>query len=179
MTHPFQPGDRIFAYLRDSGHENQELSIAQQRRAIQEWADENGLIVTQWFIDEARPGSSVVGRDALQELMRQFRRGCPERGVIVWKYNRFARDIDNAQYYRAEIRSRGYEFASLNETIPEGPMGRVFEAIIDFKDEQFLLDLSTDVKRGLRNLVLTHGCVPGVPPRGLKRERVIIGTRRD
>jgi len=176
---PFQPGTRLFAYLRDSGHEDQDLSIPQQEAQIHDWAIAHQFIISRIYKDEAKKGSSVVGRAALQEMMNAFRHHCAEAGVVVWKYNRFARNVDNAQFFRAEMRNLGYVFYSLNDNIPDGPAGRVFEALIDYKDEQFLLDLSIDVKRGLRDLVQQHGCVPGMPPRGLRREPVNIGNRRD
>jgi len=167
---PFTPGERIFGYLRDSGHEDQELSIEQQESALRKWAKEHNLVITRIYKDEAKRGSSVVKRDELQAMMYAFRHECPERGVVVWKYNRFARSVDNAQFFRAEIRTLGYIFYSMNDKVPEGAMGRLFEAAIDFKDEQYLEDLSLDVKRGLHSLVERYGCVPGSHPRGFMRE---------
>ena len=111
--------------------------------------------------------------------MHHFRSDAPEAGLVIWSYSRFARDFDDAQFYRADIRRRGYIFYSLSDDVPEGAMGRLFEAVIDWKNEQFLEDLSRDVKRGLSDLVRTHGAVPGTPPRGFKREPVEIGARRD
>jgi site-specific DNA recombinase len=73
----------------------------------------------------------------------------------------------------------GYEFGSLHDKVPEGPMRGVFEALIEYSDQQHLINLSIDVKRGLRDLVKFHGWLPGVPPRGMMREKVIIGQRRD
>ena len=176
---PFPPGSSLFAYLRDSGHDEQELSVPQQERRIHQWCEEHGLILAHIYKDIARPGSSVVKRERLQELMHAFRKGAAVAGVVIWKWSRFARNIDNAQYFRSEIRTRGYLFHSLNDQIPEGPIGRVFEAILDYKDEQYLTDLSIDVKRGLRDLVETYGCVPGTPPTGFKREPITISYHRD
>jgi DNA invertase Pin-like site-specific DNA recombinase len=48
------------AYLRDSGGEEQELSIEQQEKEIRAWCLEKGYILTAIFKDEARPGSSTV-----------------------------------------------------------------------------------------------------------------------
>lgn len=176
---PFEPGEKVFLYLRDSGGEEQDLSTDQQESAARKWALENDVNVTKVYRDEARKGSRVIGREALQQMMSAFRHGCDERGVVVWRYNRFARSVDNAQFYRAEIRSRGYVFYSLNDKVPEGPMGRLFEAAIDFKDEQFLIDLSEDVKRGLYDLIDRYQCVPGPAPRGVMRVPYQIGVRRD
>lgn len=180
MPNPFPPGARLAAYLRDSGGEKQDLSVAQQESAIRRWCNEYGLLLTAIFTDQARPGSSVVSRSAFQDCIYHFRQpGCPETGLLLWSYSRFARDIDDAQFYRADLRRRGFTIHSINDDIPDGPMGRLFEAAIDWKNEQFLEDLSRDVRRGLRNLVEKFGAVPGTPPRGFRRAAVAIGSRRD
>ncbi len=177
---PLPPGTPVAAYLRDSGGEEQELSLAQQETEIRAWCEARGLALTRIFRDEARPGSSVVGRDGFQQMMRHFRSGeAPEKALIIWKYSRFSRDIDDAQFYRADLRRRGIRVISMHDQIPEGPAGRLYEAALDWMNQQFLIDLSTDVKRGLRHIVAQYGCVPGTPPRGFKRVPVVIGKRRD
>jgi site-specific DNA recombinase len=178
-TQPFPPGSLVAAYFRDSGGETQDLSISQQEAHFKIWLTENGLAAGAVFRDAARPGSSVAGRQAFHDMMHHFRSSATEAGLVIWSYSRFARDFDDAQFYRADIRRRGYLFYSLNDEIPDGAMGRLFEAAIDWKNEQFLEDLSRDVKRGLADLVRTHGAVPGTPPRGFKRDPIQIGSRRD
>lgn len=168
------------AYLRDSGGDDQDLSIPQQEEAIRAWCAERGIVLTRVYKDQARPGSSIVGREAFLEMVQHFRSpDCRERGVIIWKYSRFARDIDDAQYYKAALRRSGYEIISIKDTIPDGINGRLFEAAIDWMNARFLLDLSADVKRGQRHLLEQYGAIGGVPPRGFKREPVHISTRRD
>ena len=176
---PFPPGSLVAAYFRDSGGEDQDQSISQQENYFRTWCAEHSLAVGAVFRDAARQGSSVAGRQAFGDMMFHFRNGAHEVGLVIWSYSRFARDFDDAQFYRADIRRRGYLFYSLNDEIPEGPMGRLFEAIVDWKNEQFLEDLSRDVRRGLSDLVTTHGAVPGIPPRGFKRKPIEIGARRN
>ena len=97
-------------------------------------------------------------------MIRHFRSGeAKEKGLVIWKYSRFSRDVDDSAFYRADLRRMGYLIHSLNDNIPEGPEGRFFEAAIDWMNQRFLEDLSTDVKRGLHHLVQTYGCVPGTP----------------
>ena len=60
---PFSPGDSICGYFRDSGGEEQDLSIDQQMAVFDHWCGENDLIPGNLFADRARPGSSTVGRD--------------------------------------------------------------------------------------------------------------------
>ena len=172
------PGSQIFAYLRDSGHETQELSTIQQQNALSTWAIEHGLIIARFYIDEARKGSTI-GRDQLQELMHDLRHSAPVKAVVVWSYNRFSRGLDDPVLYRAEVRTLGYAFHSLTDDVPEGPIGRIVEAVIDYKNYQYLVDLSIDIRRGQRDLVERYGCIPGTPPVGFKRVPVTIGQRRD
>lgn len=168
------------AYLRDSGGEEQELSIEQQEKEIRTWCLDKDYILTVIFKDEARPGSSAVTREAFQAMMHHFRSDtCQEQGVIIWKFSRFARDIDDAQFYKADLRRRGYQVISMKDSVPDGLNGRFFEAAVDWMNAKFLEDLSTDVKRGLRHLVSEYGAIPGTPPRGFKREPVTIGMHRD
>jgi site-specific DNA recombinase len=180
MNLPFGPSSLLAAYLRDSGGEEQELSVEQQKKAVLDWANEHGYIISNWFVDEARPGSDTIGREAFQEMISHFRSPrCREAGIVVWKFSRFARDLDDAQFDRADLRRRGYEVYSLHDNIPTGLDGRFFEAAIDWMNQRFLADLSTDVKRGLRHLVEQYGAVPGTPPKGFKREPINVGKRRD
>lgn len=179
-NHSFLSGSRVAAYLRDSGGDRQELSVSRQESEVRRWCAEHGLILVHIFKDEARLGSNSVGRDGFQAMMHHFRSpACEEVGLIIWNYQRFARDVDDSQFFRADLRRRGFIFHSINDEIPDGPMGRFFEAALDWKNEQFLLDLSADVKSGMRELVERFGAVPGTPPRGFMRQPVTIGKQRD
>ncbi len=51
--------------------------------------------------------------------------------------------------------------------------------MIDWKNDQFLMDLSRDIKRGQKHIITEYGAVPGYPPKGFTREPVRIGERRD
>lgn len=177
---PFAAGTYVTAYLRDSGHEDQELSVDQQEAAIRNWCLDNGLVLTRVFTDAAAPGSSTIGRTAFMAMINHFHDpACTDAGVILWKYNRFARDIDDAQFYKADLRRRGYIIHSLNDSVPDGLDGRFFEAAIDWMNARYLEDLRSDIKRGQLHLLEQYGALGGRPPRGFVRESVEIGQRRD
>lgn len=177
---PFQPGASVVAYLRDSGGEDQDLSTSEQQNALQEWCDAQKLHLSRVFRDEARPGSSVVNRTAFNAMMTHFHDpACTDRGVIIWKYSRFSRDFDDAQFFKADLRRRGFVIYSINDAIPDSLEGKVFETMIDWMNHRYLDDLSTDIKRGLHHIVKEYGAMPGHPPPGFKRETRTIGTRRD
>ena len=177
---PFSPGDPVVAYLRDSGHDDQELSVAQQEAAIRAWCADHGLILTRVFTDAAAPGSSTIGRAEFRAMISHFHApDCADRGVIIWKFNRFARDIDDAQFFKADLRRRGFIVHSLHDSVPDGLDGRFFEAAIDWMNARYLEDLSADIKRGLHHLVDQYGGMPGNPPKGFKRQIFELGRHRD
>jgi DNA invertase Pin-like site-specific DNA recombinase len=177
---PFPPSSQVDCYLRDSGGDDQELSTEQQEAVIRQWCSANGLFLINVWKDSARPGSSTIGRTAFNEMMAKFRTtGCSSKGVIIWKFSRFSRDVDDSQFYRSDLRRRGFIVHSLMDTIPEGINGRFFEAAVDWMNQRYLEDLSVDVKRGLAHLVSEYGGVPGTPPRGFKRESINLGQHRD
>lgn len=177
---PYEPGTSVVAYLRDSGGDDQDLSVAQQSIQIHEWAEKNHLFLSHIFADEAAPGSSTVGRNAFAEMINHFHHtDHQDKGVVLWKYSRFSRDIDDAQFFKADLRRRGVIIYSMNDNIPESIDGRIMEALIDWMNARFLEDLSVDVRRGLQHIVKEYGAVPGTPPKGFKREIQQIGSRRD
>src|SRR3990172_12632598 len=133
---PFPPGSKVLLYCRDSGSAEQELSIPQQEQYFRSWCIENSYQVTRIFKDAARPGSTTTGRAALEEMLSYLRRGgAGERGVIIWKFSRLAREYDQATFMVADIRRHGYEVFSLQDRVPPGPEGRLFEAIIHYSNQ--------------------------------------------
>lgn len=179
MNHsPFPPGSYLVAYLRDSGGETQELSHDQQEIEIRRWCVSNGYILTRIFRDVGT-GTSTEKRDQFHDMIHYFRQKAPEAGIILWRFNRFARDVNDAQFYRADLRRRGYIVHSLKDDIPQGNYQHIFEAITDTMAQQHSLELSEDVKRGQHHLVEAYGALGGTPPRGFKREPVQVSSHRD
>jgi site-specific DNA recombinase len=178
---PFEPGAQVAAYLRDSGGERQDLSVERQENVIRAWCADNGLVLTQIYADAAKPGGSTVGRDAFNALASHFQSGdALEAGVVFWDYSRIARSFDDAQFFLASLRRKGYKVFSLDNLIPAGATGKVVESLYLWSAEQYRERLAADVKSGLRHLVgRYHGWPNNSPPTGYKLQPVEIGTRRD
>lgn len=130
------PGSSVCCYLRDSGGDGQEQSTAQQRRVIEAYCAEHGLILAQVFEDEARKGGTTKSRTAFLEMIDLTQ--SPERpdGILIWNYARFARDMDDSAFYRIMIRRTGMVFHSLTDPIERGELARVQEFFIDFANEE-------------------------------------------
>ncbi len=172
---------RLVAYLRDSGGPDQDLSLIQQEAALRSWAAEHGHTITRVFSDEALSGTRTAGRHGFEAMLQHFRSSdCPDHGLVLWKFSRLARDFDDAQFFKADLRRRGFVILAIQDKIPEGSMGRFFEAAIDYMNERYSHDLASDVQRGLRHALITYGALPGNQTKpGFKREKVIAGAKRN
>ena len=174
---PFPPGSRLAAYLRASGGDDQDLSIDQQERALGEWCREYGYTLTRVFKD-VRSGTSTTGRREFLRMIDYFHGKPPEVGIVFWKYDRLARDYDDAQFHKSDLRHEGVILHSLHDNIPEGLDGRVFESLIDWKNQKFIHDLKANVRRGMRDIMrVFHAWPYGRTPKGYMREYVVVGKR--
>lgn len=182
---PLPPGSRVIGYLRVSGETQKgKGTIAGQLQELERYVQGNGLILVHPpFVDEAKPGSSTAPRDGFNSMINyahQEPRPCD--GIIFWSWSRFSRDRDDAHFFKADLRRRGYVLVSLSDDMPHADgLEYVLESMVHWKDQQYLEQLSRDTKRGL-HLLARHGYAPGgFPPRGYKAEHLeveIAGKKR-
>ena len=166
----------VFCYCRDSGGPGQDRSIGDQRKALELWAEQNGHTITRWFVDEAQSGTKE-NREHFQEMIAVALKELPY-AVVVWNSARFARDMDTAQYYKAMLRRAGVQVVSINDTIPDGPIGRIAEVAIDYGYELQVATLRYEVKRGQRALLKQGFVCGGRPPSGYRGIKVLIGVNK-
>lgn len=145
------------AYIRVSTDEQTELSPDSQLEEILEYANKNNFIIPKEFIfiegekKKGLSGRKAANRPKFQEMIalakeqpKQF--DC----ILVWKFSRFARNIDEATYYKSILRNKcGIDVVSISEPIIEGMYGRLIEMIIEWSDEFYSLNLASEVKRGM------------------------------
>jgi DNA invertase Pin-like site-specific DNA recombinase/DNA-binding FrmR family transcriptional regulator len=165
-------GSIVDTYLRDSGGEGQDRSVARQLESIKAYCVRHGLKLRHVYKDAAKSGGSTSGRDEFDRMISSSRIEADRpAAILLWNYARFARNLDDATYYKALLRKRDIIVHSLTDHIPEGPYGRFVEILIDISDEEKRRQTSADTKDGLRSIVM-QGAIPGVPPRGFKREPI-------
>src|SRR5262249_45411380 len=85
----------------------------------------------------------------------------------------------DAQFYQAALRKRGYAVLSKIDVIPNNEMAPIDEAFIDWTNQRFLDDLSSDVRRGLSYMVEQGYWPGGKPPIGYRTASEVIGQRRN
>ena len=105
------------------------LTEAQQVRDFIFGADDS---VARWWIQDGASGWRLDVADSMspefQAMIRYFHREAgPEKGLLIWKWSRFSRDIDDAQFYRADLRRRG--IATVVVVLPRVADGAVAQVL--------------------------------------------------
>ena len=105
---PLAAGTAVYGYARDSGLADHQLSVPQQVAQMRRFAAEHRLTMVRIFKDEARPGSTTVGREGFEALIAATRNPMREASaLLLWSYSRLARDFNDAAFSKADLRRRG------------------------------------------------------------------------
>lgn len=144
-------------------------SKANQKAAIQNYADTNGIKIIQWFYDEAKSGKNAE-RDELQSMIRLAMKMKGQINyVLVYKMSRASRDVET---YITQIRSvlaaRGIKIRSVTEPFDDSPMGKFVETLY-----VSVAQLDNDTKREMvvdnMTRIAKQGFWQHKPPRGYER----------
>ena len=99
-----------------------------QEAPLRAMAEQRSWIVTEAYAD--RMSGSKSDRPGLKALMRDARRGAFDV-VVVWRFDRFARSIEQLVLALAEFRTLGIDFVSSQEALDTStPMGKAMFTII-------------------------------------------------
>ena len=163
---PFKPGDKVVAYCRYSEGDEQGLknqSAEEQAAAIRQFCDNNGLTLVRVFSDPFASGRSVAKREHYLEMLSfLLHKHKPDiQGVVLWDFERYGRNYDQAQLDAARLRMAGYKLFSLQQPIADdGPFAHVLEAMY-FASAQNQSDMiSADVKRALQANYTKYKVIP-------------------
>ena len=160
-------GQTVVGYARRST-DRQEQSIPDQKLAIEKHAQENGLTVIRYFVDDAISGTSTVGRKAFQEMMAEAQ--SKHRGwsrILVYDVKRFGRvSNDEAGYHRHILSTHGIEVVYVSEGFSGGETDDLLRPVKQWQARQESKDLSKVTIRGLLSKVEGGHWMGGVPPHG-------------
>ena len=88
-------GSTVIAYLRDSGGPNQEESIGQQERVINDYCKKHGLVLMRVY-SETASGRAAKNRKSFLEMYHAIvdsHADLRPRGLLLWSYSRFSRNV--------------------------------------------------------------------------------------
>lgn len=150
-------------YCRFSSDRQKENSIDFQLRADREYCERKGLKVVGEYIDRALTGTN----DNRPEFQRMIRDAKKQQFafIIVYRFDRFARNRYDSAIYKKELESVGVRVLSTEESVGTGDEGIILESIYEAMAESYSRKLSKIVLEGLKETA-RKGLTTGAPPFG-------------
>jgi site-specific DNA recombinase len=169
MTPPNETKPTRFAmYLRYSSEMQNEISLEEQEAACRRWIASRGGRIAGVFKDGAETGWTL-NRPGLVEMNRQAAKGAFD-ALIVWKFDRLARDPTHAMVIKGYLRhQRGLKLFAI-----EGGSADDDGTIASWLNEQiyavfaalYSMNLSVDTKRSKYHRAVEGKFNGSVPPFG-------------
>jgi len=151
-------------YARYSCDNQTEQSIEGQLRVCKEYAEKNGIVILDTYIDRAMSGTND-NRVAFQKMIKDSAKK-QWQYVIVYKLDRFSRNKFESVIHKKTLRDNGVTILSAMEQITDSPEGRMMETILEGFNQYFSEELMQKVKRGLRESWSKGNATGGRPPFG-------------
>lgn len=158
------------AYIRVSDERQDEYSPDSQLKKIRENAAKDGYTIPDEYVfyDDGISGKSARRRDDFNRMIAIAKEKThPFDRIYVWKFSRFARNQEESMVYKNLLRKKEVTVVSVSEPIPEGHFGSLIERIIEWMDEFYLVNLGTEVTRGMTER-FSRGEPVVAPPFGYK-----------
>ena len=153
---------------RFSSNGQREESIDAQKRAIQKYADENNLIISNWYVDEAKTATTTVGRDEFNRMINDSKNSLFSY-VIIHKLDRLSRDRYDSAVNKRALKINNVTLISVLEKIDDSPESVMYEAMLEAYAEFYSKNLSRETIKGLNENAYKSLCNGGRPPYGYIR----------
>lgn len=139
-------------YARFSSDKQTENSIEAQVRACEDYAEIHGYTINKIYSDEAVSAKNDR-RPEFQKMIKDAEKGLFQT-VLVHKYNRFARRMIDHVTYEDKLNQAGVDLIAVAEDFGNGKEAVIMKALMRSLSEYYILDLSTEVKKGHKETAL-------------------------
>jgi site-specific DNA recombinase len=106
-------------------------SLDSQQEVCNEWCQTNGLKVDRVFVERGESAKSA-DRTQFQAMFAHLARA--QKGtithVIVYKFDRFSRNVEDGAVYRLELRKLGIALRSATEATDDSPAGKFLTTML-------------------------------------------------
>lgn len=148
-------------YVRFSSHSQRETSIDQQIFVCRRYAESHGLEIVEIYEDRAMTGTN----DNRPDFKRMIADSSSGRWqvLLVYAFDRFARNRYDSAVYKRELRNNGIRVLSATEAISDDPTGIIVESLMEGMAEYYSAELSAKIRRGMDDNArkfMTLGAVP-------------------
>ena len=127
-------------YARYSSDNQREESIEGQLRECQAFAEKNDIKILNTYIDRAF-SAKTDNRPEFQHMIADSQKKLFDV-VLVWKFDRFARNRLDSLLYKQLLRQNNIRLISATEPIMNFSVGIMFESMIDGYNEYYSADLA-------------------------------------
>ena len=134
-------------YARYSSDKQNEISIQGQIEECRRYAEENDMIVLQEYVDRAQSAIS----DKRPNFLRMIDDSRDESFeiILVYQFDRFARNKNDSGYYKKILADNGVRVVSAKEQIASDSSGVITEGLLEVFADYFSKQLSEKVHRGM------------------------------
>ena len=153
-------------YARYSSDNQRKESIEGQIRECTAYAEKNGITVIKHYIDRAF-SAKTDNRPEFQQMIKDSGKKLFDV-VLVWKFDRFARNRFDSANYKMILKKNGVHLISVMEPIAEGSQGILVETLLEGMAEYYSAELSEKVIRGQTENALKGKCTGGTGTIGYK-----------
>lgn len=170
---PEQPKVRAATYVRMST-EHQKYSTDNQIAAINRYAEQHHFEVVRTYADEGKSGLRLVGRDALQALLRDVGDGIADyETILVYDVSRWGRFQDPDEAAEIELRCKRHGIFvhyCAEQFSNDGSIGSsIIKTVKRAMAGEYSRELSVKVFAGQANLIRLGFRQGGPPGYGLRR----------
>ncbi|MBR2491025.1 MAG: recombinase family protein [Ruminiclostridium sp.] len=140
-------------YIRVSTEDQTEYSPEAQKRALEHYARQHGMVLApdHIYIDAGISGRKAQTRPAFMAMIAAAKQKPPPFSVIlVHKFDRFARNREDSIVYKSMLRRQcGVQVVSITEHWEDDRMGLILEAMLEAMAEYYSLNLAEEVRKGM------------------------------
>lgn len=163
-----RPIKNVCIYARYSpGSRQTDQSIDGQMRICEQFAKDNGWRVVATYKDRHKTGTNDDRAD-FRRMIKDSERHIFD-AVLVWKNDRFGRNIEDMVINEMRIKKNGVSLISATEPVVEGAMGSMQKAMLMGMAEFYSVTNSENVKRGLYESALKCQVTSAAIPFGYKK----------
>ena len=136
-------------YARYSSDRQTEQSIEGQVRVCNDYAERNGILIVNQYIDRATTGTND-NREEFQKMLKDSDKKQFDF-VLVYKLDRFSRNKFEMAMHRKRLKDNGIKILSAMENIPDSPEGILLESLLEGMNQYYSEELSQKTSRTKRN----------------------------
>lgn len=173
-------GKRYIGLLRCSSPGQIDTSIGDQRRVLEAYARDEGLVCADYLPLEGVSGSLPGNRTDIQDLIRRKQQKDDFDVLLVQDTSRFTRaGVQHAHHLESELNAAGIQVAFVITAISSGPEGDLMKSVYAFSDQQHAKAISFSSARGSMSSILdARSPYCRRPPYGIDRLYVAPDGKR-